>query len=252
MREKKMIKAVFFDLDGTLCDSDTAWSIAQKEMFQLFRKQYPNVSEAAVTAAWKTIHQALFKRLNAGKCAMTDVRDSRFQCLFEELNLPIDAFMEELSDFFCSHYLTSLRLYDDVPVLEELHAYHIGIITNGAHDEHTDSQLSKVRHLGLSERIQSLTISGEVGARKPKIEIFQVACERADVSPKEAMHVGDTLENDIVGANRAGMISVFIDRESGLLTPKTADEQPDYSISNLYDVLSCLGHETQKRDKRSL
>ena len=235
-----MIKAVFFDLDGTLCDSDTAWNIAQRETFQLLREQYPNVSEEAVTAAWRNVHQELFKQLDAGKCSMADVRDARFQCLFQELGLPIDKIMEGLSGFFCSRYLTSLRLYDDATVLEELHVYHLGIITNGAHDEHTDSQLSKVRHLGLSERIQSLTISGEIGVRKPKVEIFKVACERAGVSPKEALFVGDTVENDIVGANRAGMTSVFIDRESDLLTPKTADEQPDHSISNLHDVLSCL------------
>ena len=235
-----MIKAVFFDLDGTLCDSDTAWSLAQSEMFQLLREQYPDVSEVALTAAWEAVHQELFKRLDAGKCAMADVRDSRFQCLFKELDLPIDKFMEELSDFFCSRYLTSLRLYDDVTVLAELGAYHVGIITNGAHDNHTDSQLSKVRHLGLSERIQSLTISGEIGVRKPGIEIFQVACERAGVSPKEALFVGDTLKNDILGANRAGMISVFIDRELDGLIPETAEERPDFSISNLHDVLSCL------------
>ena len=247
-----MIKAVFFDLDGTLCDSDTAWSIAQSEMFQLLREQYPNVLKEAVTAAWRNVHQKLFKQLNAGKCAMADVRDSRFQCLFQELGLPIDTVMEGLSGFFCSRYLTSLRLYDDATVLAELHAYHVGIITNGAHDNHTDSQLSKVRHLGLSERIQSLTISGEIGVRKPKIEIFQVACERAGVSPKEALFVGDTIANDIVGANRVGMTSVFIDRKLDALTPKIADEQPDYLISNLHDVLSCLEHETEKRNKGCL
>ncbi len=235
-----MIKAVFFDLDGTLCDSDTAWSIAQSEMFQLLHEQYPNVSEEALTAAWKAVHQELFKQLNAGKCAMADVRDSRFQCLFKELDLPIDRGMEEVSDFFCSRYLTSLRLYDDVTVLVELGGYHLGIVTNGAHDDHTDSQLSKVRHLGLSQQIQSLTISGEIGVRKPGIEIFQVACERAGVSPKEALFVGDTLKNDIIGANRAGMTSVLIDRKPDALTPKTAGERPDYSISNLHDVLSCL------------
>ena len=237
-----MIKAVFFDLDGTLCDSDTAWSIAQREIFQLLHEHYPDVSEETLTEAWRTVHQELFKQLNAGKCAMADVRDSRFQCLFRELGLPVDKVMEELSDFFCLRYLTSLRLYDDVAILEKLHTYHVGIITNGAHDEHTDSQLSKVRHLGLSGRIQSLTISGEVGVRKPNAKIFKVACERAGILPKEAMVVGDTIENDIVGANRAGMTSVFIDRKSDVLTPETADEQPDHSISNLYDVLSCLEH----------
>ena len=236
-----MIKAVFFDLDGTLCDSDTAWGIAQSETFQLLHKHYPNVSGEAIANAWKTVHQRLFQQLDAEKLSMAEVRDSRFQCLFKELDLPIDRMMEELSDFFCSRYLTGLRLYEDVTVLEELHVYHIGIITNGAHDDHTDSQLSKVRHLGLSERIQSLTISGEIGVRKPKVEIFKVACERAAVLPKEAVYVGDTIQNDIVGANRAGMTSVFIDRKSEVLIPESTHERPDYTISSLHEVLSCLG-----------
>ena len=237
-----MIKAVFFDLDGTLCDSDRAWSIAQNETFQRLRKHYPHVSGEAIIEAWTIIHRRLFQQLNAGKCSMAEVRNRRFGCLFKELSLPIDSAMEELSDFFCSRYLMGLRLYEDVTVLEELHAYHVGIITNGAHDEHTDSQLSKVRHLGLSERIQSLTISGEIGIRKPKVEIFKVACERADVLPKEAVYVGDTIQNDIVGANRAGMKSIFINRKSEALASKTVDEQPDYTISNLYEALSCLAH----------
>ena len=236
-----MIKAVFFDLDGTLCDSDTAWGIAVKETFQLLHKHYPNVSGEAIANAWRIVHQRLFQQLDTGKLSMANVRDSRFQCLFKELDLPIDRMMEELSDFFCSRYLISLRLYEDVTVLEELHAYHVGIITNGAHDEHTDSQLSKVRHLGLSERIQSLTISGEIRVRKPGIQIFKVACERADVLPEEAMYIGDSVQNDIVGANRAGMTSVLINRKSEELIPQIADEQPDYAISSLHEVLFCLG-----------
>ena len=238
-----MIKAVLFDLDGTLCDSDTAWGIAVKETFQRLCVREPSVSEEAITEAWTAVHQKLFRQLNAGKCSMAEVRDRRFQCLFEELGLSADKVMEELSDFFCSLYLTGLRLYEDVTVLGELHAYHVGILTNGAHDDHTDSQLSKVRHLGLTERIQSLTISGEIGVRKPNLEIFKVACERADVLPEEAIFVGDSVQNDIVGANRAGMTSVLINRKSDVLIPKTADEQPDYTISNLHDILSYLAHE---------
>ena len=238
-----MIKAVFFDLDETLCDSDTAWNIAVTETFQRLCEHASNVSEDTITAAWTKVHQKLFQQLDAGKCSMAEVRDSRFPCLFKELDLPIDKAMEELSAFFCSRYLTSLRLYEDVTVLEELHAYHVGIITNGAHDDHTDSQLSKVQHLGLSERIQSLTISGEIGVRKPNLEIFEVACERADVLPEEAIFIGDSVQNDIVGANRAGITSVLINRKSDVLIPKTTDEQPDYTISNLHEILSCLEHE---------
>ena len=235
-----MIKAVLFDLDGTLCDSDTAWHIATRETFQLLRQRESDVSEKAITKAWTTIHQRLFQELNAGKGSMAELRDKRFHCLFQELGLPIGRMAAELNDFLSSRYLTGLSLYADVSVLEALHAYHVGIITNGAHDNHTDSQFSKVRHLGLSERIQSLTISDEIGVRKPGIEIFKVACERADVLPKEVLFVGDSIENDIVGANRAGMTSVRIDRKSDRLIPETGDERPDYVVSNLQNVLSCL------------
>ena len=238
--EEKMIKAVFFDLDGTLCDSDAAWGIATRETFQLLCKRESSVSEEALAKAWTTVHQELFQQRDAGKRSMAEVRDLRFHRLFQELNLPTGKIIEELNDFLSSRYLTSLCLYEDVEVFEELHAYHVGIITNGAHDQHTDSQFSKVKHLGLSERIQSLTISDEVGVIKPNIKIFKVACERAGVLLKEAMFVGDSIQNDIVGANRAGMTSVFIDRKSDVLIPKIADEQPDYSFSNLYGVLSCL------------
>lgn len=238
--KKIMIKAVFFDLDETLCDSDTAWNIAVKETFQRLHEREPNVSKEAITEAWTAVHQKLFQQLNAGKCSMAEVRDRRFGCLFKELSLPIDRAMEELSGFFCSRYLTGLRLYEDVTVLEELTGYHVGIITNGAHDEHTDSQLSKVRHLGLIERIQSLTISGEIGVRKPNLGIFKVACERADVLPKEAIFIGDSVQNDIVGANRAGITSVLINRKSEVLIPESTHERPDYTVSNLHEVLSCL------------
>ncbi len=231
-----MIKAIFFDLDGTLCDSDTAWRIAEKDTFHLFRTYKSDISEETLTNAWATVHRKLFQQLDAGKCSMAEVRDLRFQCLFEELNLPPDKFTEELNDFLSTRYLTRLRLYADVTVLAELQAYHVGIITNGAHDEHTDSQLSKVRHLGLSERIQSLTISGEIGVRKPKFGIFKAACERAAVLFEEAVFVGDSIQNDIIGANRAGMTSVLIDRKLRLSIPKVADGQPDYSVSSLCQV----------------
>lgn len=235
-----MIKAIFFDLDGTLCDSDTAWDLAVSDTFQLFHKKVENVSDDALINAWDTVHETLFQRLDAGLCSMAEVRDSRFHCLFNKLKLPLSELAEELNDFLSLRYISNLRLFDDVPVLKELSTFHVGIITNGAHDEHTDSQLTKVKHLGLNEHIQSLTISGEIGVRKPHSKIFKVACERVGVLLREAVMVGDSIENDIVGANRVNMTSIHVNRCLNTSIPDILDGQPDYSISNLYDILCYL------------
>lgn len=235
-----MIKAIFFDLDGTLCDSDSAWDLAVRDTFQLFHKKVRNVSDDDLVKTWNTVHETLFQRLDAGKCSMAEVRDSRFRCLFNELKLPSSKLAQELNDFLSLRYISNLKLYDDVSVLEELPTFHVGIITNGAHDEHTDSQLSKVKHLGLNDNIQSLTISDEIDFRKPHSKIFKVACERTGILPREAIMVGDSIENDIVGANRVNMTSIHINRNSNISLPYRQDEQPDYSISNLFDILLYL------------
>ena len=235
-----MIKAVFFDLDNTLCASDTAWNIAVRDTFQILRQHYPDVSKAFLLRTWESVLQELFQGLDGGKCSMAEVRDLRFYRLFEKLNLSQDKLTEELSNSLCQRYIASLRLYEDVEVLDRLYAFHVGIITNGAHDEHTDSQFSKVRNFGLSKRIQSLTISDEIGVRKPNAEIFKIACDRAGVLPREAIMVGDSIQNDIVGANKIDMTSVLIDRNSDAVTTEIAVEQADYTIPNLYDVLRCL------------
>ena len=241
-----MIKAIFLELDGTLCNTHTALWTAQSETFQVLRKWYPKVAEETFIEAWMTINEKLDARLKDEKCSMAEVRDSRFEYLFRELKLPIDKVMEELNDFFFLRFREHLGLYQDVTVLEKLQAYHVGIVTNGAHDDHIDSQITKVRYLGLTDYIQSLTISDEVGVRKPDIKIFQIACERAGVSPEEAVFVGDSIEKDILGANRAGMVTMFIDRRFDLYSVRIGDRRPDYLTSDLNDILSCAKVESKK------
>ena len=105
-----MIKAVFFDLDGILCDSDTSWSIAIRETLQLFSKLQPDISEANLTKAWATIHQNLFQQLDAGKCSMAEVRDLRFPYLFEELNLS-QVKLQKNSTTFSVHAISRVYVF---------------------------------------------------------------------------------------------------------------------------------------------
>jgi HAD superfamily hydrolase (TIGR01549 family) len=58
----------------------------------------------------------------------------------------------------------------------------------------------------------AISISAEVGARKPHCAIFEDICRKLDVDPAEAVFVGDNWSSDIVGALRAGLRPVWIRR----------------------------------------
>jgi putative hydrolase of the HAD superfamily len=71
---------------------------------------------------------------------------------------------------------------------------------------------------GIDQLFEAVIISAEIGIRKPRPEIFLAACERVGVAPAEALFVGDSFENDVVGAKRIGMDAAWLN-PSGLPLP---------------------------------
>lgn len=104
------------------------------------------------------------------------------------------------------------RAYDDVaPAFRRLraHGLRLGLISNW------DSRLKRIiGGLGLDELLDTVVSSADVGLHKPDPRIFELACERLDVAPRQAAHVGDHHYADVLGASAAGMLPVLIDRWS--------------------------------------
>lgn len=67
--------------------------------------------------------------------------------------------------------------------------------------------------LGIASLLDAILTSAEAGARKPSPAIFTQALQLADVAAEDAVHVGDSLEEDVAGARAAGIESVLIDRD---------------------------------------
>ena len=65
---------------------------------------------------------------------------------------------------------------------------------------------------GLGGLLDGAVSSAVAGARKPDPAIFAPALELAGCGPDEALHVGDTLEEDVAGARAAGIRPLLIDR----------------------------------------
>ncbi|MCS7207533.1 MAG: HAD-IA family hydrolase [Dehalococcoidia bacterium] len=74
--------------------------------------------------------------------------------------------------------------------------------------------------LGLAGAVDFLVTSREVGVEKPHPRIFQEALRRAGVQPHEALHVGDQVESDVVGAQGVGIHPVLMDRYGHLVAPE--------------------------------
>ncbi|MHB0977388.1 MAG: HAD family hydrolase [Candidatus Aquicultorales bacterium] len=102
------------------------------------------------------------------------------------------------------------RLFPDVlPALELLKSagMKLGIISNW------DTRLSRiVLSLGIGGYFDFVISSACVGFIKPQARIFELALERAEVGPDEAVHVGDHFYADVLGAGAAGIEPILLQR----------------------------------------
>ena len=71
-----------------------------------------------------------------------------------------------------------------------------------------------VEGLGLGSRLDFVLASAIERVEKPDPEIFARACARAGVLPSEALHAGDDVRKDVLGARAAGLLAVLVDHAS--------------------------------------
>ena len=111
--------------------------------------------------------------------------------------------------------------------------YKIGIIAN----QNLGSE-ERLEKFGLLKYIDLVIASAEEGVAKPDLRIFQIALDRANCKPEEAVMVGDRLDNDIAPANKIGMKTVWIKQGyGGLSKPHSEEEQPDHTVDSLNELI---------------
>jgi HAD superfamily hydrolase (TIGR01509 family) len=96
----------------------------------------------------------------------------------------------------------------------------------------------EIERFGVAERVDSIILAGEVGARKPDPAIFRRALQELDVDPFDAMFVGDRLDSDIRGAGDLGLVTVqalwfAADEVAG-------GPEPDFMAFTPMDVLTAV------------
>uniref|UniRef100_UPI0025D11C77 HAD family hydrolase n=1 Tax=uncultured Leifsonia sp. TaxID=340359 RepID=UPI0025D11C77 len=137
------------------------------------------------------------------------------------------------SDYF-EHYVAAWSLHHDaLRCLDALEAtiagVRFGLITNGD----LAFQRRKVEAVGLDARMERLVASGEVGVAKPDARIFDVACAEFGESPEQAVYVGDRLRTDAIGAARAGLTGVWLNRRGDVPSTDDAAEAASLGVIEL-------------------
>ena len=115
------------------------------------------------------------------------------------------------------------ELYEDaLPVLQLLGSsgLRLGLLSNTARDLD-----AFVAHHGLA--VDAVLTSHSHGKTKPHEAIFRRMLQLLDVTPDEAVMVGDTLEDDVEGARSVGMHAILVDRERRY--PQHEERLPDLS-----------------------
>mgnify|MGYP001168693991 CR=1 FL=1 len=115
----------------------------------------------------------------------------------------------------------------------------IGLISNtGTTPGETFHQY--MDQLGLLEYFDVLTFSDEVKLSKPGEEIFQMTLSALGTTPAQTIHVGDHVKNDVVGANRSGLKTVWITGFYENEDPSNPENQPDETVDGLGQVTQAI------------
>ena len=92
----------------------------------------------------------------------------------------------------------------------------------------------ELRMAGLDKFFEFAIVSGDHGFRKPDKRMFELALEKLEIAPHEAVYVGNDMYRDVFGCKNAGLKSIFFKSNQG--EHSFAGAEPDYIIYNFNEL----------------
>ncbi len=243
------IEAVIFDLDDTLiswAEPQLGWADYLTPMMQnaaaYLTEQGAEVDALRLGLVFGRIVRDAWQASNDNGSTIAVSLAGVLVLTLEELGIdPQQIDIQALMRSFDWQPMPGVRPYDDThAVLTELQrrGFKIGLITNAFQPMWMrDIELEQD---GLIDFFDARITSGDTGFMKPDPAIYWRMMGMLDVTPDRAMFVGDTPNRDIAGANRCGMVSVMIDPDHLSKVAESAEEVPDFTITNLTELLALL------------
>ncbi len=204
-----MVKAVIFDIDGTLYDYKRA---NDKGIEALEKYAVENLPIKA--GDFRQIYDQGRKRT---KELLKDQGAAYSRLLYaqhmlEQLGIKPVSHALEMERVYWDNFLASMVAFNGVrDFLLKLKAKGIQIAI--CTDMTAAIQHKKLRQLDVVDLIDVLVTSEEAGRDKPSVQIYQLVLDKLGIEGKEALMIGDSLERDVKGAEAMGITGVWFTSE---------------------------------------
>jgi putative hydrolase of the HAD superfamily len=201
---------IFFDIDGTLLDHKRAEKAAARSFFLSHGSDLGLSADEFITS-WQIAAEKHFRSYQLGRITFQEQRRERLRDLYSINRDLTDKEADQLFESYLEAYQTHWILYPDVrEALDSLAPDRMGIISNGD----SRQQRQKLESTGIASYFSVIQISGDIGIAKPDTEIFLQACRQAALPTKDCCYVGDSLQDDVIPANKAGLLGIWLNRQA--------------------------------------
>ena len=226
-----MIKAVSFDGDDTLWSFDDMMRQALASTLTLLEEM---TGEKSIFTVGEVIMLRNGVEAERGplnpRNTVEDIRRESFRRIAVLSGLEGQISGDKLTEHYFEVKTRVGTLFPEVePVIQQLRAaYRVGEITNGNHSPAV---------FGSDVKLDFVVMAQDIGIVKPDAEIFEHAARLAGCDVTEMMHVGDSLESDVAGANGVGAVSIWFNPAS---LENDLGVRPDYEIRSLSEIPEIL------------
>lgn len=215
-----MVKAIIFDLWGTIVDAGVYPSpVKQAKRVLRIRGSFPEY----IVPFEKVFMTQPFDSLKDG-----------FEAVARSFKIPYNnSQLEELVGLWNKQKLLASLYPDSLDVLKKLKKkYKLGLICNT--DAFTVEPV--LEKLKLDKLFDAMVLSYKEGFLKTDQALFQTILNKLDAKPEEAVMVGDSVASDMKGAELAGVKGILIDRRDRRLNFPVV-------IKDLNELENVLAHE---------